>query len=182
MWFLSLILPVCALRSRRQPIRIEHYDAVVRSITMLVEWRLPKDRWVFFLALIIVCISVENSLSLSLSLSLSHTHTHTHTRARTYMFTESSLIQHPIMSFWLQVLLLTARLALARFISMYPDQILRKTREVLLLLVLLASYLLPQSMVLLGIFGFSTCLCFVGNLHGKAQMLTNEQVLTLASA
>jgi hypothetical protein len=98
------------------------------------------------------------------------------------MFTESSLIQHPIMSFWLQVLLLTARLALARFISMYPDQILRKTREVLLLLMLLASYLLPQSMVLLGIFGFSTYLCFVGNLHGKAQMLTNEQVLTLASA
>lgn len=37
-------------------------------------------------------------------------------------------------------------------------------------------------MVLLGIFGFSTYLCFVGNLHGKAQMLTNEQVLTLASA
>jgi hypothetical protein len=89
MWFLSLILPVCALRSRRQPIRNEHYDAVVRSITMLIEWRLPKDRWVFFLALIIVCISLENcfslslSLSLSLTLSLSHTHTHTRARART---------------------------------------------------------------------------------------------------
>jgi hypothetical protein len=72
------------------------------------------------------------------------------------------------MGLWLQVHLLIARLALARFVSMYLDRILRKYREVLLWLVLLASYLLPQNLVLLGVFGFSTYLCFMGNLHSKA--------------
>jgi hypothetical protein len=51
---------------------------------------------------------------------------------------------------------------------MYPDRILPKYREVLLWLVLLASYLLPQDLVLLGVFEFPAYLRSVGNLHSKA--------------
>lgn len=72
------------------------------------------------------------------------------------------------MGLWLQVYFFISRLALARFVSMYPDRILRKYREVLLWLLLLASYLLPQQLVLLEVFGFLAYLRSEGNLHNKA--------------
>jgi ABC-type glycerol-3-phosphate transport system permease component len=72
------------------------------------------------------------------------------------------------MGFWPQVHLFVARLALARFVSMYLDRILRKYRKVLLWVVLLASYLLPSDLVMLVVFKFLAYLGLVRNLHGKA--------------
>jgi hypothetical protein len=86
------------------------------------------------------------------------------------------------MGLWLQVHLFISRLALARFVSMYPDRILRKHRKVLLWLVLLANYLLPQDVFLLGVFEFLVYLDSVGNLHSKAYKCSQTDILTITSA
>jgi hypothetical protein len=144
------------LEVRRDPENNRYtLDTVMLSCTAslcLLTWRIPEGCWVFSLALNTVGILLRNWLP--------YTHA--------YTFTEPSSIQRPTMGLWLQFHLFIARLALARFVSMYPDRILRKYREVLLWLVLLASYLLPQNLVLLGVFEFLAYLRLVGNLHSKA--------------